>query len=128
MIAQLVIGGLHALWAARIWWPIADELALKRAVVGVPSLETMPDRAACAFVAVALVAAALWPVLPEGWFRTLGLAGLTLVYLARGIGGYLPFMARVAPEEPFRSLNLRYYNPLCIALGLGNGLFLWAAL
>jgi len=42
---------------------------------------------------------------------------LALVFLGRGVEGYLPAMAKA--EQPFPQLNRRYYSPLCLVLGLG---------
>ena len=52
------------------------------------------------------------------WLFQLAGAGFAFVLLARGIVGFLPFWAEVTPEEPFRTLDKRFYSPLCLALGL----------
>ena len=33
--------------------------------------------------------------------------------------GLMPFWRRLTPEMPFARLDLRYYSPLCLALGAG---------
>ena len=49
------------------------------------------------------------------------LAGLAVafVFLARGIAGFTPAWRRLTPEQPFASLDVRYYSPLCLAIGSG---------
>ncbi|MEM1374440.1 MAG: DUF3995 domain-containing protein [Pseudomonadota bacterium] len=127
-LAQGLIALLHLAWALKIWWPIHEETALARAVVGVQGIEKMPPPGACAVVALALAFGAAWPFFPDGWFRTLGLLALSLVFLGRGLFGFTGTMARIAPEEPFRTLNRRYYNLICIALGLGHAMLFFGAI
>ncbi|MGR3466460.1 MAG: hypothetical protein ACU0CI_01160, partial [Shimia sp.] len=54
----LLIAALHALWALRIWWPIREEAALARAVVGTEGITRMPGPAWTWPVVAALIAAA----------------------------------------------------------------------
>ena len=42
-----------------------------------------------------------------------------LLFLARGIAGYLPAWRQAHPEEPFRTNDLRVYSPLCLIVGVG---------
>ncbi len=123
-VVLLVISALHALWAARIWWPIRDEVALARAVVGQHGITQMPSATACAAVAAALCAAAFWPFLPSGLLQTLGLLALTAVFLGRGAVAYAPFWQARVPEEPFATNDRRLYGPLCLAIGVGFGALL----
>lgn len=122
---------LHALWAARIWWPFADETALARAVAGFPGMTAMPNALSCLVVALFLSCAALFVldlggVLKSGFreFEILGGLVLAGIFLARGVVGYLPFWSRLTPEQPFRSLDLAYYSPLCLALGVSIAILL----
>jgi hypothetical protein len=51
-------------------------------------------------------------------FGRFGLWALVAVFLGRGLVTYvLPGMAKKT-SEPFRSLNARYFSPLCLALGV----------
>ena len=44
---------------------------------------------------------------------------IALVFLGRGIAGFTPWWRRLAPEQPFARLDVRYYSPLCLLIGLG---------
>jgi len=126
-LVLLGIAMLHFLWGLNVSWPARDETSLARMVVGAPGITQMPSFVACSFVTLCLLIGTVIvlrlggglnvPLIPF-WFMRLAGAGLALVFLARGIVGFLPFWAEVTPEEPFRSLDRRYYSPLCIGLGL----------
>lgn len=49
---------------------------------------------------------------------------LESVFLPRGLAGYLPMFAAMTSEEPFRTLDQRFYSPLCIALGVAFAVLL----
>ena len=124
----LVIAVVHALWGAKVWWPIADETALARTVVGQTGIEKMPPSLSCFLVAGALGVGALTPwaalnffPLPEtvsAFVRYL-VAAFAVVFLLRGLAGYSGPFSRYFSEEPFRSLDRRFYSPLCLAFGAG---------
>ncbi|MEM9705848.1 MAG: DUF3995 domain-containing protein [Pseudomonadota bacterium] len=127
--AITLIALLHAAWGVKIWWPIKDEKALARAVVGARDIEEMPGAFACLSVAAALfvgVAAAFLSLPTEAHEPVRAAAGrltvwaFSLVFIFRGLIGFTAFWARLAPEEPFRRLNRTYYSPLCLLLGLGG--------
>lgn len=122
--ALLVAAGVHALWAARIWWPVGDEVGLARAVVGSKGIDRMPGQAACAFVTVFLIVAALWSWIAPEMLRGLGLTALALVFLGRGIATYMSAWQRRVPEEPFARNDRLYYGPLCLAIGACFAIFL----
>ena len=44
--ALIVIAAVHLLWALGFWWPIKDEAALARAVVGTKGIDRMPGAVA----------------------------------------------------------------------------------
>lgn len=124
----LVIAVVHALWGAKIWWPITDETALARTVVGQTGIEKMPSGLSCFLVAGALGVGALAPwaalnflPLPEqaGVFGRYLAAAFAAVFLLRGLAGYSGPFSRHFSEEPFRSLDRRFYSPLCLAFGAG---------
>lgn len=114
---------LHLLWAIGAWVPIRDEAALARATVGAPSITKMPGPIPCAVVFVALSFAAALPHLTTFPLRSLLLLGIAVVFLLRGIAAYLPAWRKLVPEEPFATLDQRYYGPLCLVLGASFLLF-----
>ena len=116
---------LHVLWGLRVWWPIADEATLARAVAGFPGISAMPAPASCFIVAAFLACAAMLVLDLGGIFqpdfrllKILGGVALAGILMIRGILGYLPIWARLTPEQPFRTLDILYYSPLCLALGI----------
>ena len=82
----------------------------------------MPGPAACFAVAAALAIAALIPILLTrqlGMLALLAAAAAALVFLGRGVAGFTPAWRRLTPEEPFATLDVRYYSPLCLIIGAG---------
>ncbi len=118
-----VPAALHLLWAIGAWVPIRDEAALARATVGAPGITKMPGPIPCAVVFVALSFAASLPHLTTFPLRTLLLLAIAAVFLLRGIAAYLPAWRKLVPEEPFATLDQRYYGPLCLLLGASFLLF-----
>ena len=114
----IVIAAVHLLWAIGYWWPIKNETALARAVVGTKSVNKMPGAVACSLVTVALLFAASWPWLPPGPMKVAGLVLAALTFQVRAVLAYAPFWKRLTPEMPFRRLDETYYAPLCIFFGL----------
>ena len=45
--------------------------------------------------------------------------GLTFVFLARGVAGYVPALWRRARATSFYRLNRLYYSPLCLLIAAG---------
>ncbi len=62
------------------------------------------------------------------WMRTASLAVLAAIFLLRGIASYLPFGPLSDTVEPFRTLDMRYYAPLILVIGLGYLALLWSVL
>ena len=120
--ALLAAAALHLLWAIGYWWPIRDEAALARAVVGVRGVARMPGAAACSAVAVALLFAAMWAralVRVDHWVVTaVGLA-LAAGCLGRGGAAYAGPVPRRAPAGTLPTLYRGWYAPLCLAFGAG---------
>lgn len=121
------VGALHALWALRIWWPIADEAQLARTVVGAQGITQMPGRA-ITWAVVAVIALGLgivaqlvgWIALPvPTWLSQCAGWAMAGVLILRGISSYVPPVSRLPQEAPFRALNLWLFSPLILALGLG---------
>jgi Protein of unknown function (DUF3995) len=126
-VTLTAISLVHLAWAFGSAFPCKDRETLVRTVVGSSGGGgAMPPGFASAFVAAATFMAALWPLIMQGRILTfvpvplvgLGAIVLILVFLGRGIIGLTPWFRRLLPEEPFVSLNRKYYSPLCIALGL----------
>ena len=118
---------VHFYWAIGGLWPGKDEVSLARTVIGEKNITKMPSRLLTLTVVVAIFAASLWPLMwrsiipysiPQGllWF---GMVLLVLVFLGRGIAGYLPFFTNRMSEQPFARLNAIYFSPLCLAVGAG---------
>ncbi|MEU3574417.1 DUF3995 domain-containing protein, partial [Kitasatospora sp. NPDC036755] len=51
--------------------------------------------------------------------RRAGVRTVAGVLLARGVAGPVVFGRAGERSERFRRLNVRYYSPLCVALGAG---------
>jgi hypothetical protein len=116
------IAVLHAYWGFGGVWPGRDAADCARRVGGFRGVRAMPGPAACFAVAAALAIAALVPMFIVGRFGVLSaLAGLAvaLVFLGRGGAGFTPAWRRHTPEQPFATLDVRYYSPLCLAIGIG---------
>ncbi|SLN15744.1 hypothetical protein ROJ8625_00513 [Roseivivax jejudonensis] len=113
----VVLAALHLLWAIGYWVPVRDETRLARTVYGLDGVTRMPGAVPCALAAVAFFFLAILPAL--AWFplrsALLTLAGAAM--LARAGAAYLPAVRRLAPEEPFATLDRRVYGPLWAALG-----------
>ncbi|MCK0140926.1 DUF3995 domain-containing protein [Aliiroseovarius sp. F20344] len=123
--------GVHVLWALGVWWPVRDEAALARTVVGAPGITRMPPGWASGLVAFALLNAALilygisnGSAMAPIWLLNLMGWGLVAVFGLRGLVSYVLPSLGVRMEEPFARLNLIFYSPLCLILALG----FWSAL
>lgn len=122
----LVLAAIHAYWAVGGIWPARSEKALARAVVGAPGISRMPPPGASFGVALALVMAALWPIMTLGMvsipvpLTVFRLAGwlLAAIFLVRGVATYLPAFRRIFPEQPFARFDRLAYGPLCLVLGI----------
>jgi hypothetical protein len=124
------------LWSAGLSFPFANEQALARSVIGRRGITRIPSRSHFAYLAVLMLFAAAMAVLMGGFsehvpdskpfLAPIGLL-LALVFLGRGIAGVLPVVERAAPEQPFLSLNRRFYSPFCAVVGI-SFLFLTLAL
>ena len=129
----LPIAALHIAWGFGYWWPIRDEAALTRAVLGNRGATEMPSALACALVALALITAVWWiwfalPVMGLGLWRV-GLGLMAAIFVARGAisyvpASYAPAFVKEPPEQPFDRLNRRYYSPLCLLVGAGFAIIL----
>jgi hypothetical protein len=128
------IAALHLYWAAGGLWPGRSPQGLIDAVIGMPQLNEMPPVWLTSLVGVALAGVAMLPLIIApvfgNVFVSLGLplsmlSGAmilgffaALLFIARGIAGYLPFWRRIHTVEPFATLDVVLYSPLCLLLGL----------
>lgn len=140
-ITLCCVAVVHVYWALGGVWPAQDEAALARTVVGVKGLRRMPGTVLTLVVAALIAVAGVLPLLltgllafpfsiplPAGLLNAgsvLVLGGLALIFLARGTLSYTGYFRKMEAEEPFVSLDKRYFAPLCLALGSG---FAWLAL
>ena len=122
--ALMSISVVHVYWAFGGLWPGRTERELIDTVVGAQHMAAMPSMmttlAVAAFIALAafsaLAAVHILPVRP-GWVVKLAVAGFGFVFFARGVTGYVFERVAWTPVEPFASLNLWVYSPLCLVLG-----------
>ncbi len=56
------------------------------------------------------------------WLVAAAGAGAALIFMGRGVLGVLPAFERALPEQPFLSLNRRFYSPLIFLIGAGFAL------
>lgn len=122
-----VIAALHAYWGLGGVWPGTDSASCARAVVGFRGVTHMPPPNSCFTVAAGLALAAFWPLALMGLIvipfppmvLTLGDIVMGLIFLGRGLLGYVPGWRQRTSEQPFARLDVRFYSPLCLAIGLG---------
>lgn len=117
---------LHFQWGRGSHWPLASEEALARSAVG-DGRRRMPGPIACFAVAALLLAVGVWPLVSLGhatevWAQRISVV-IAGVFVARGVGGFTPRWRQFFYDEPFATLDKRYYSPFCIVLGLGFAAF-----
>jgi hypothetical protein len=120
------IAALHAYWGFGGVWPGTDAASCAKTIAGFRGANTMPGPGASLAVTAALAVAALIALVRGGWILpplpgalfALGAIGAALVFLGRGIAGFTPAWRRLTPEQPFARLDVRYYSPLCLLIGL----------
>ena len=128
------LSGLHAAWGFGSTWPEKDGKALARRVAGFRGVDRMPRPAACFFVAaglafaalVALTAARLLPTSYPHWLVLTALSAVAAVFTLRGLLAFTPQWRERTPEEPFATLDRRFYGPLCLVVGGGLTLIMFA--
>lgn len=126
-VVLLAIAALHAYWGVGGVWPGSDATSCVRIVGGFSGATAMPGPAACFAVAAALLVVALvalaqagliWLPLPPNVVAA-ATSGAALVFVARGIAGFTAAWRRLTPLQPFATLDMRYYSPLSLAIGVG---------
>lgn len=130
-----LIAVLHAYWAWGGPWPGHDEASLAKTVVGAPGMETMPPAGLTVLVAILIFIAGLLPlvfvsgvpsILPASlvW---MGMVLIATIFLVRGILAFTPIFRSRHPQQPFATLDRRFYGPLCLVIGVGYVLVLAVA-
>ena len=122
-----LIALVHFGWAFGMAWPAKQRELLVETVVGLPRGAPMPSAALTVIVAIAIMVLgviALWgagvisvPVNTNG--KSWVLLGAAAIFGLRGTASYLPFGPLQASVDPFRTLDLRYFAPLCLLLASG---------
>ena len=128
VITLLLIAGLHMHWGLGGFWPGTDGESLVQYVVGRTPNMKPPSPLACflvtaglIFIATAVMVRCTLIVLPTfaNLASSLVVSAATVVFLGRGISGFiLPIFAN-AKGTPFFKLNMLVYSPLCLLLGFG---------
>lgn len=94
----------------------------------------MPSRGVTVVVAaliftagvLALMQMSIMPTILPPWLLRLSMLVLAAIFLARGSLSFTAFFRNRQTEEPFLTLDRRYFGPLCLALGVAFGLLLFA--
>lgn len=123
-IALLTISIAHFVWGVGLSWPLRDRKLLARTVVGFTGVEKMPHPiitlaiAAGSFYAAAI---ALAIADHDGGGTALNIVGAVIgvIFLARGIVGYMPQWQAMTAEPIFRLNDRRVYSPLSLFIGIG---------
>ena len=118
------IAAVHVYWGFGGLWPGKNVDELIRTVVGVPGMTQMFSPGLTLAVAGLIFAAGLVALLASGviaigprWFARLGAGVLTLIFLGRGIMGFLMTPLNIEQTEPFATYDLWLYSPLCLVIG-----------
>ena len=123
----VAISAMHFYWGMGGLWPGTDEKTLANTVIGTRGRAAMPPAWLTNLVAVCIFVAALFPLMwraqipytvPQNLIW-LGMWLITIIFVGRGIGGYMPFFNKTNGAQPFADLNQKYYSPLCLAIGAG---------
>lgn len=130
-----MIAVLHAYWAWGGLWPGHDEASLAKTVIGAPGLETMPPAGLTAMVALLIFIAGLLPLIfvssaPSSLLAKLAWMAMVLlaaIFLVRGVLAFTPIFRGRHPQEPFATLDRRFYGPLCLLIGAAYVLVLASA-
>ncbi len=118
------IAALHFYWAFGGLWPGKTPQDLVNSVIGSKNHTRMPGVILTLVVSALLLGAGLLPlvhlssVLPDFWVR-IALWLLVFVFFGRGLVTYIWPPVFGDATEPFRTLNIRYFSPLCLLLGSG---------
>ena len=123
----LAVSIVHIGWAFGMVWPAKTRADLVATVAGAPKGSPMPPAWLTLVVAIAIFGLglmALWGAGVVSFVALDGYKGLVLLSIVaifglRGALTYMPFGPLQASVEPFRTLDLRYFAPLCLLLAAG---------
>jgi hypothetical protein len=127
LIAVLAgLAALHAYWGFGGRWPGQDDASMVERVVGRTREMRAPRPRACFLVAAALLTTAILvgvhaTAALNGEIALLAKVGFwsaALVFLLRGLAGFVPAVFRYAEGTPFHRLNRLYYSPLCLLIAI----------
>lgn len=114
-----VVAGIHALWGIGFWFPIRDEERLVKCVVGAADATRMPGPIPCGLVSAALIVVVFALLAEPNLLRSLILGLSAVAFFGRGVLAWVPMWRKMTPQQPFATLDRRFYGPMCLALGLG---------
>lgn len=118
---------LHAYWAFGGTWPGHDEESLAKTVIGSKGATKLPPFWLTLTVASLILFASLFPlawtfigpdILPFNLVG-LGMVALTIIFVGRGAISFTGYFKKTKAEEPFVTLDRKYYGPLCLLIGAG---------
>ncbi len=125
-IVLTVIALVHVYWGFGGLWPGTTEQELIDTVIGAPGMTRMPPAwmtftvAGLIFTAGVIALSAGGAVrLGPAWFARLGTGVLALIFIGRGVSGHWLPTTGIEQSEPFATLDVTFYAPLCLALGAG---------
>ncbi len=121
-IPLLAIAAAHMIWALGGSYPARTPELLARTVLGTKGRDRVPRLASAVIslliLAAGIVALSLADPAPGAVMIGLGIA-LALVFAGRGLIGYTKAWQARTPVEPFRTMDRKFYSPLCLAIGAG---------
>ena len=125
-VTMAAISILHFYWAAGGLWPAKNAADLVKTVAGAPDISRMPPWWLTFTVAVLIFIGGCMPLMQiygvTPWFfpmfSGIGLWVLCAVFLLRGLVTYLYPPSFSNSTQPFKRLNILYFSPLCLILGL----------
>jgi Protein of unknown function (DUF3995) len=117
---------LHAYWGLGGRWPGHDDASMVECVVGRTKDMRAPRPGACFVVAAALLITAILVGVHStrglngnlAWIATVGFWSGAMVFLLRGLAGFVPAVFRYAEGTPFHRLNRIFYSPLCLLIAI----------
>ncbi|MGF1455892.1 MAG: DUF3995 domain-containing protein [Alphaproteobacteria bacterium] len=131
-VALTALAALHVYWGLGGLWPGKTEAELINTVVGAPDFVRMPPAWMAHSVGGLLVLAGLFGLSASGavplgwaWFSRLATGVIALVFVGRGMSGYVVPRIGIEQTEPFATLDQLLYSPLCLVLGLGFVFLTW---
>ncbi len=137
LLVLTALGGLHFYWAGGGLWPGRDRNSLLRIVLGIEAAKGRIPPGPTTMVGVSLCVAGVLPFLHQelivlplldgalgARLLPIAVALAAVIFAVRGVAGYVPAWRRTMNGEPFATLDVRYYSPLCLAIGVGFGILL----